>query len=178
MARRIRYYGDPVLRKKATPLQEFGTEFLKQLVREMDELMLKHDGMGLAGPQVGESLRIFLTHAPYEAIEGSGKWELGPLEVFINPVLSVPTEALWMMDEACVSLPKMSVPVERPVGITIEAFDVEGNPFKRTAEGIVARLYMHENDHLNGVLTIDRTDKRSRQAVERHLKMIKEKYNK
>ena len=176
MARRIRYYGDPILRKKAAPIEKFGTDFLKELVQEMDQLMLTHDGMGLAGPQVGESLRIFLARPPFETPEG--KWELGDLEVFINPTLSLPTQELWMLEEGCVSVPKLSVPVERPVGITIEAYDVEGNLFKRSAVGIVARLYMHENDHLNGVLHIDRTDKKTRSQIENQLRLIKQKYNK
>ena len=176
MARRIRYYGDPILRKKAEPIKEFGTDFLKELVQEMDHLMLNNDGMALAGPQAGEALRIFVTRAPFETPEG--KWELGDLEVFINPVLSLPTPELWMLEEGCVSVPKLSVPVERPVGITIEAYDVEGKPFKRSVEGIVARMYMHENDHLNGVLTIDRTDKKTRAKLENALRLIKQKYNK
>lgn len=176
MARRIRYYGDPILRKKAAPVETFGTDFLKELVQEMDQLMLTHDGMGLAAPQVGESLRIFLTHAPFESPEGSGKWELGPLEVFINPVLTFPTQELWVVEEGCLSLPNLRLPVERPVGITIEAYDIEGKPFKRSVTEMVARLYMHENDHLNGVLTIDRTDKKSRAQVEQRLRAIKQKY--
>jgi len=175
MSRRIRYYGDPVLRQKAAPIEEFGTPFLKQLVQEMDELMLKYDGMGLAGPQVGESLRIFITRSPYQT--DAGLWELGPLEVFINPTLSLPTEDAWKVDEGCVSIPKLQVPVVRPVGITIDAYDIEGKPFQKTATGMVARLYMHENDHINGVLSIDRTDKKSRQRLENALRQIKLKYH-
>jgi peptide deformylase len=175
MQRKLRYYGDPILRQKAKPVTDFNEAYLKQLIAEMDEIMQKNDGMGLAAPQVGDLLRVFIFRPVIEV--SPRQWELGPLEIYINPTLSNPSEELWVIEEGCLSIPKLQVPVERPLAITIEAYDLEGKPFQKSADGILARAYMHENDHLNGVLTIDRTTKRARQQIDNALRKIKAKYS-
>jgi peptide deformylase len=105
-----------------------------------------------------------------------GTWTAGPPQVFINPkILSVSKETEFD-DEGCMSLPGLRVAVERPVKIKIEATDLSGETFVEEVEGINARVRLHENDHLNGVLTVDRTTPQEKKRVEGQLRALKKKY--
>lgn len=174
MGRSLTYYGNPVLRKKASPIEEIN-DWVKDLAHEMIAFTQKHRGFALAAPQVGELVRLFIIC--HDDITPDGQLVEREPQVFINPKLSDPSSERWMMDEACFSIPGIHVPVERPVSITIEALDLEGKPFTETRKGLPARVVMHENDHLNGVLSIDRTSQKDRNKVEVQLRAIKKKYN-
>lgn len=170
---RLRYYGDPVLRKKAEPVAEI-TEEIRHLVHTMYELMEKHNGCGLAATQVGELLRLFVSNVDRE--EPNGEVILGPPRVYINPILSNPSEIMVERGEACLSIPKLYLPVQRPMSITVVATDLEGKQFTHECSGFLARNMMHENDHLNGVLFIDRVKGKLRNEAEPFLRKIKQTY--
>lgn len=171
----LAYYGDPVLRKKGTHIEEITPE-IKKLVEDMIETMLELDGIGLAAPQVFKSLLLFVTRAPIPSEDGK-EWIEGPIRVFINPKLSDPSSEGWEASEGCLSIPSLYAPVMRPWKITVEAMDLEGNHFKEELQGWPARVVMHENDHINGILYPDRILGKSRQLLEPKLKDIKKKFD-
>ena len=174
MLLKIYYYGHPVLRKRCEPIVEI-TEEIRQLASDMIETMDKNDGIGLAAPQVGHSIRMFVLRNYLETEDG--KWTMSEPKVFINPKLSAPSDELIVDTEGCLSLPGLRLEVDRPEKITVEAMDLEGNLFTEEVEGYNARVRMHENDHINGVLFIDRIDASSRKKIDAVLKQIKKKYN-
>jgi peptide deformylase len=166
----IAYYGDPVLRQKTQKIEEINDE-IRQLVDDMIETMYENNGMGLAGPQVFRSLAIFIVCYPYEDEEGETKFTKP--KVFINPKLSEPSEEKWEYDEGCLSLPKLMCSVNRPYSITVEYTNMEGERLTERFSHWEARPIMHENDHLNGVLTFDRTDQKNRKNIEPELQKLK-----
>ena len=171
----LHYYGDPALRQKAEPVKEI-TEEIRTLCRDMVETMLAYNGIGLAATQVGQMVRIFVSNVAFEDKEG--EVQLGDPIVYINPVLSEPSDTLVERSEGCLSIPKLYAAVARPLKITVEALDIEGNPFKKECYGYHARNIMHENDHLNGVLFIDRIKGKRRTLLEPELRRIKQQYYK
>lgn len=119
--------------------------FVVELVRDMHRLAKEYDGIGLAAPQVGESLRVFVTCALYGE----------PERAFINPRIEL-SGAIVGDDEGCLSLPEIRAEIMRPPVAKITALDLEGNEFTLEREGIWARVWQHEYDHLEGVLLVDR----------------------
>ncbi len=169
----LRYYGDPVLRQKAEPIEEI-TDEIRQLAHDMIETMLALNGIGLAAPQVGRMVRLYVSNVDYE--DEDGELHLCEPLVYINPVLSNPSDFLDERSEGCLSIPQLHAPVVRPHSIEVEAQDLEGNVFKRVCEGYLARNMMHENDHLNGVLFVDRIKGKRRTQLEPELRRIKQYY--
>ena len=161
--RQIVHYPDPVLRQRAKPVAKVD-EFVRDLVKEMFEIMAEEDGIGLAAPQVGESLRIFVTgpHADGDH----------PHMAFINPVLSGFEGELEPHDEGCLSLPGIRGEIRRPPHAVIEALDLEGKPFRIASDDFIARVWQHEFDHLEGVLIIDRMTALDRLRVRRAVKEL------
>jgi peptide deformylase len=174
MLLKLYYYGHPILRKHCEPVTEI-TDEIRKLAKDMIETMDKRDGIGLAAPQVGYAIRMFVLRN-YIFTE-DGQWTLSEPLVFINPKLSSPSEEKVIDTEGCLSLPGIRLPVERPTKIKVEAMDLNGNIFVEELEGYNARVRMHENDHINGVLFTDRVDINTRKKVEPVLKEIKKKYN-
>lgn len=170
----VAYYGNPVLRKKCEPIEKV-TEHHRELAKEMLARLDEWNAWGMSAPQVRHSIRLFVVRMDPFLPDGSK--QMGTPYVCINPVLSDPTTELLMGDEGCISLPGLRVPVERPQAITIDALDINGEPFTFRPKDWHARLFMHENDHLNGVLHIDRTDPQSRKKAESALRRMKKKYN-
>lgn len=175
MIRELRYYGDPVLRQKAQPIEEI-TDEIRQLAQDMIETMLKFDGIGLAAPQVGVLLRIFVSNVDYE--DEQGEVHIGAPRVYINPILKHPSDVIVERSEGCMSIPKLYLAIPRPLSIVVEATDLEGNLFTRDCYGYLARNMMHENDHLNGVLFFDWLKGKRRSQIEPQLRLIKQKYMK
>jgi peptide deformylase len=151
----LAYYGDPILRKVADPVNEI-TDDIRKLVEEMIETMDASDGVGLAAPQIHHSIKLFVIRTPVETEQD--KFELGEVKVFINPKLSSPSEETWKAPEGCLSIPTIRSNVERPREITIEYTSIDGSIIKQRYSGWAARVIMHENDHINGILFIDRLD--------------------
>ncbi|MBB65108.1 MAG: peptide deformylase [Waddliaceae bacterium] len=171
----LRYYGDPILRTRCREVEEI-TDEIRDFVEQMKKVMIESNGQGLAAPQLGQDIRIFTTTMWEESADG--KWGPGPIKVFINPVLSAPSDEVEIEQEGCLSFPGFRVDVDRPIQITVEWMDLEGKYHKETFEDNEARCCMHENDHLNGVLHIDRTSKRERQRVDVYLRDLKKRYKK
>lgn len=165
----LAYYGQPVLRKVADRIAGI-TDDLRKLIEEMIETMDACNGIGIAAPQVHHSIQLFLIRKPLEIEEG--KFDFQDVKVFINPTLSNPSTETWKANEACLSIPSIHAEVERPQEITVEYTDLEGNVKKERATGWEARQIMHENDHIKGVLFIDRLSKEERHALEPFLKSL------
>jgi len=169
------YYGNPILRKKAKPVENISNE-IKQLVDAMIEAMDQKDGIGLAAPQVNHSIALFITRAPIENDENDD-WEKGEVRIFINPkILSYSSDEDYF-SEGCLSIPKVYGDVFRPLKIKVEATNLEGKRFTEDFSGMSARVILHENDHLNGVLFIDRLESSTRKKIDSKLREIKKKFN-
>jgi peptide deformylase len=145
--------GDDILRKKAEPVEEI-TDEIRELVREMFVTMEAEDGVGLAAPQVGRSIRLFVVKAD-DHVE----------RAFINPQIIATSQEVCSYEEGCLSIPKMYEDVIRPERITVQARNEKGRRFTLEAEGFLARVIQHEYDHLDGILFIDRI------ATEKKLKI-------
>ena len=165
----LAYYGAPVLRKVADPVESI-TDDVRMLVEEMIETMDACDGMGLAAPQVHHSVQIFVIHKP---IVAEGKLEeLGEVKIFINPEVSLPSQETWKHAEACLSIPTIRGVVDRPEAITVKYTDLEGKRHTERVSGWEARMIMHENDHINGILFIDHLPEAERKRLEPYLQML------
>lgn len=174
MLLKIYYYGHPILRKRCAPIAEI-TDEIRMLAHDMIETMDKNDGIGLAAPQIGHSLRMFVLRNYIFTEEGH--WTLSEPKVYINPKLYSPGDNIVSDTEGCLSLPGLRLQVSRPDKITVEAMDLDGKIFIEELEGYNARVRMHENDHINGTLFIDRIDVNERKKIEPFLKEIKKKYS-
>jgi len=169
----LRYYGDPILRKICKPITVI-TNKIRQLIQSMIAIMDKHDGVGLAAPQVGHDIRLFVLRN-YIDLEND-KWKLSEPRVYINPKLSFPRKNQVIEEEGCLSIPKLFCRVTRADFVVIKALDLNGNPFIEKMGGYNARVRMHENDHLNGVLFIDHLDVKALREIKPFLREIKKKY--
>jgi len=145
-------YPDPALRRKAAPIDTVD-EAVRAVARRMIELMHEAEGVGLAAPQVGVPWRLFVTQPPEDVRDHE---PFGPGRVYINPALDIVSKELEVREEGCLSLPNIRVDVRRPSAVTITAQDLEGRTFSETRDDLMARVWQHEFDHLNGVLIIDR----------------------
>lgn len=159
----LAYYGDPILRKQTAFVNEMTPE-IKKLVDEMIETMDAYDGIGLAAPQVHHSLKLFIIRVPIETEKD--KVEFGAVHVFINPVISLPSKETWITSEGCLSIPTIHIDVERPHEITVDYTNFEGLRINQRFSGLLARMIMHENDHINGVLMIDHLGEEERKKLE------------
>ncbi|OGN65243.1 MAG: peptide deformylase [Chlamydiae bacterium RIFCSPHIGHO2_12_FULL_49_9] len=172
MKLKIHRYGDSVLRQKAHPISEV-TDEVRAFARDLIEAMIDHNGVGLAATQAGKLLRIFVIRD--ETTNAAGESILGEPEVMINPVLSKPSKETVSMTEGCISLPGLRVDVVRPKSIHIRYQNLQGEWVEEILEEFRARVAMHENDHLNGTLIIDRIDANLRKKIEPQLRKIKQK---
>lgn len=173
MKKELTYYGNPVLRKKCAPVEQV-TEELKRFIQDMEDTMIASNGLGIAAPQLGRALAICITRCPIE--NELGEDSLAPAKLYINPKLTNPSDEHWVHEEGCLSIPKVYADVDRPVSITVTAQDINGKEFTENLSGWPARVLMHENDHLNGVLFIDRISKKKRNELEAKLRKIKKEH--
>ena len=134
--------GDPTLRKRCFEVTDFG-EKTKSLLDDMRDTLIKADGAGLAAPQVGVLRRIFIVMTEGKYYE------------CINPTI-VKQSGSQIGEEGCLSIRGKYGTVERPNKVTVKAFDRYGKPFTVNAEGFLARAFCHENDHLDGIVYIDK----------------------
>lgn len=174
MLLQIHYWGDPILRKRAEPVKEV-TKEIQQLIIDMIETMDANNGIGLAAPQVGRSIRLFVLRN-YIDLE-DGKLGVSEPQVFINPKIKIDSKEHLIDVEGCLSIPGIHENVTRPSRVIVEALDFNGEPFSEVVEGYNARVRMHENDHINGVLFIDRLDDKTQKELEPILRKIKKKYH-
>ena len=148
----ITVYGDPLLRKKAKEIEE-NHEGLAEIIENMWETMYHSDGVGLAAPQVGLSIRLFIFDASPAADEDPGLENFK--KVFINPEIIKLTGEDWIMNEGCLSLPEIREDVKRPEAVRLKYYDEHFVLHEETYTGYAARVIQHEFDHLEGVLFID-----------------------
>lgn len=159
------FYPDPRLRKVCAPVERFD-EALARTAAEMLELMGARRGIGLAGPQVGFMRRLFVCNV-------TGKPE--DAQVYANPEL-VDLVGAVEGEEGCLSIPDVNVPVRRAQRCTIRAYDLAGQPIEFTGEDLLARVWQHETDHLDGVLILDRTNEAAKLAHRRTLRDLEAQY--
>ncbi len=145
--------GEEVLREKAKPVKSFSSE-LRILVDAMFESMEMDNGIGLAAPQIAVPKRIFVVHPPDDEAR-----------VFVNPEIIETSQEIVAYEEGCLSVPGIFSEVVRPSGVTIQAQDLDGKAFILKAQGMLARVIQHENDHLNGILFVDRLPEDIREHV-------------
>ena len=155
---KVRRYGDPVLRRRATPVEAVTPE-IRRLAEDMVDTMYDEVGIGLAAPQVGLSLRLMVVGDE----EGRGA------QVLVNPAITDQGGTVTA-EEGCLSLPGIFAQVTRSEWVTLEAHDLEGRPLAITARGLRARVFQHELDHLDGVLFIDRLEPVARDRIKRRIK--------
>ncbi len=155
----IRRYGDPVLKSRATPVDRFD-DTLQQQVQRMAGIMKDALGVGLAAPQLGISQRLLVYRVGPDA----------PVIALANPELEWESADHEVLDEGCLSIPGITVDVERPVHVRVRALDEEGEDRTVEASGLEARVIQHEIDHLNGVLILDRTTREQRREAMRALR--------
>jgi peptide deformylase len=176
MIKDLVYYGNSGLRKKCDEVTEI-TDEVRQIAQDLIDTVIDKDGAGLAAPQIGYLVRMFVSR--YENGADDEGWPvLCPPKIYINPKLSDPSSEVDIHGEGCLSIPGVYEKVTRPFSIEVEAMDLQGNIFTETTTGWRARNIMHENDHLNGVLFIDRIHSNRRKKIEKALSDIKRKRNK
>jgi len=144
-------YNDPVLRSKTEPIDEL-TDSVSELVDDMIETMYNSDGVGLAAPQIGKSLKIFVMDGDPVLEEEEEKYGI---LVFINPTIVEKKGKKTPMDEGCLSIPDVREKVFRPETILIRYKDRDFNDQEKEFTGWMSRIIQHELDHLNGILFID-----------------------
>ena len=155
----IRRLGDPVLKSSATPVDRFDDSLRRQVSR-MAGLMNDALGVGLAAPQLGLSQRLLVYRVGPDA----------PLITLVNPRVEWASEDIEKLDEGCLSIPGITVDVDRPVHVRVRAQDEEGEERLVEASGLEARVIQHEIDHLDGVLILDRTSRDERKRALRELR--------
>jgi peptide deformylase len=153
----VRLYGDPVLRRRATPVGEM-TAAIESWLEDMVETMHTEVGIGLAANQVGIEFRMLVVD---EGRSGA--------RAYLNPSI-VEQGGEQVGEEGCLSLPGVFADVRRAEWVVVEATDRGGTPFRRRAAGLLARVLQHEIDHLDGILFIDRLDKVTRDRLKRQIK--------
>lgn len=156
-------YGDPVLETPGDPVTVFDDD-LKRLVEDMFETMYEARGVGLAAPQVGVSKRLFV-------MDCSAQRNPEQRVALINPMI-VNIEGVQTGDEGCLSFPDIFFPVKRSLRAVVQAQDVEGNEFEIDGMELEARCMLHETDHCDGIVFIDRTSPLKRELVKRKIKKM------
>ncbi|GIU83598.1 MAG: peptide deformylase 1 [Acidimicrobiales bacterium] len=154
----IRILGDPVLRQRATEVEEIDGK-VAALCDRMLEVMYEAPGVGLAAPQVGVRKRIFV----YDVGEG-------PAAV-VNPEI-VESDGEWTYEEGCLSVPGLSFEIVRPRRVHLRGWDAQGREVDIEADDLLARVFQHEIDHLDGVLLLDRLEEEERKAAMRRIREL------
>lgn len=158
-------YPDPRLRRRCEPVTAFDDE-LRALAARMLAIMREHKGVGLAAPQVGVPLRLFVMNITTRPEDDC---------VVVNPVIR-DGSAVREAEEGCLSIPDVFVKIRRPSRCRLLAFDEHGRPVEREGEGLLARCWQHETDHLDGVLILDRMGPSDEIATRKTLRELEAAY--
>ncbi len=149
----IRKTGDPGLRERSKEVEKIDSK-LRKLVKDMTDTMNEMGGVGLAAPQIGVTRRVIIVNIGAK------------IQAFINPVIKVLDDKKMEGDEGCLSIYSIKgFQVKRFNKIKVKAMDLKGNKITLTAEGLLARIFQHEVDHLNGILYMDHLDKKSKSEL-------------
>lgn len=164
-------YGDPVLKQVANDIDaEYPN--LKQLIEDMENTMEKASGVGLAAPQIGLSIRLFIIDSTLMMDEGEE--DTGIREVFINAEMIEETGTEWAFEEGCLSIPDIREDVYRKDTITIKYLDKDFKEHTKTFDGMTARVIQHEYDHIEGILFIDHLKPLKKKLLNKRLRRISE----
>ncbi len=158
---KITHYPEKVLTGKAKPVEQINDD-IRKLVDKMTDIMLEHKGVGLAAPQAGIGLRLFII-----SLGGTAE----NVRVYINPVV-VPHGQLQANEEGCLSIPQVYTKIKRYSQATVTATDLDGREFTEEADGLYARALQHEYDHIEGVTIADRMGSAARIAHRHQLKKL------
>jgi peptide deformylase len=161
----ILHYPDPRLKRAAADVEAFDAP-LRRLAERMFEILFAARGVGLAAAQVGVGLRMFVSSP---AVQEDDR------HVYVNPRV-LTAEGQQEEEEGCLSVPNVTSTIKRLNLVTIEAFDLDGAKFQETGQGLLARIFQHEIDHLDGMLVIDRMGSLARLSHRRTLKELEEKF--
>ncbi len=153
----IRLLGDPVLRTPAEPVTSFDRE-LRKLVKDLRETMLDAGGAGLAAPQIGVSARVFT----YDVQDAEGH--------LVNPVILEASDEEDEGEEGCLSVPGLAYPLRRSHRVLATGFTVHGEPVTIEGSEVLARCFLHETDHLDGVIFVDRLDPETRKRAMKEIR--------
>jgi peptide deformylase len=164
MVRKILKYGEPILEQAAEPVNEFDTQELNELIADMWETMYASKGVGLAAPQIGVAKRI-------SVIDISVGEDESKKVVIINPEVSA-KEGSQTGEEGCLSIPGFREPLTRANKVTVRARNEKGEAIELTGEELLARAFLHEIDHLNGVLFIAHLSALKRDIIRRKIKKL------
>lgn len=175
----IKTYGDQVLKEIAAPVPEIDDE-IKKLASRMEETMYDADGVGLAAPQVGVSLRLIVLGVPTpnpETHQPSSPGELLLLPrmpmALINPEITPVTDKMVIAEEGCLSVPQLYAQVRRPERVMLNAVLLNGEKINIECGGFLARAIQHEVDHLNGILFVDKLEDEELAKIKEDLKQLK-----
>ena len=177
----MKYLGEACLHQKAARVDEI-TDDIRNLSKAMLEIMYRHDGVGLAAPQVGISLRLVTLDVPEPKEPGMplspGERELLPLMplVLVNPEIESFSEVTEIGEEGCLSVPKLYAPVERPVSVVLKTALLDGRQIRIDCGGFLARALQHELDHLDGVVYVQRVKDPEFAEILPELQKIYKKY--
>jgi peptide deformylase len=163
-------YGQPVLRKKSTPIQRDYPE-LGKLIDDMYDTMYSAKGVGLAAPQIGKDIRLFIIDTTQ--LDKKQLVPNGIKRVFINAELIEENGVPWMYEEGCLSIPDIHVEIERNPSLKLRYLDTDWNEHIEIFDGVNARVIQHEYDHIEGVHFIDRMKPLKRRMINRKLEKIK-----
>lgn len=164
----VTVFGDPILRKKAEPITKDFKD-LKGFIQNMFETMYVSDGVGLAAPQVGQAIRIFVLDTTSSTEEDE---PAGIKKAFINPEILEKFGDEWVMNEGCLSLPEIREDVLRPESVRIKYTDEDFNEFEEVYSGFTARVIQHEYDHLEGIMFVDYLNPLKRRILKSKLTAI------
>lgn len=165
-------YGDPVLKKKAEEIDQNYPD-LKKLIEDMFETMYNANGVGLAAPQIGKSIRLFIVDATPVAEGEDGDPTCEDFKrVFINPIIFEESGEEWNCEEGCLSIPRIRQEVKRKSTLKIEYYDENWDLYEEELDGFAARVVQHEYDHIEGVLFIDRINVLKRNLLKGKLRDI------
>lgn len=161
-------FGDPVLRKKAADIEKDSID-VKELAKDMFETMESANGIGIAAPQIGKSIRIFVVDGTkLEDEEGMESFK----KVFINPQILDETGEKWKFEEGCLSIPDIREDVSRHEEVTIRYFDENWEEHEDTYDGMKARIIQHEYDHIEGILFTDHISPLKKRIIKSRLANI------
>ena len=159
---RITRYPATVLARRAEPIEKID-DSVRRLVEKMTDIMLDNKGIGLAGPQVGLALRMFII-----SLDGTRD----SVRVYINPKVTPVTDEIELFEEGCLSVPRIYTKIRRYKKCRVTATDLNGKQFTEDAEGLYARALQHEYDHIEGLTVVNRMSQTARIAHRRQLKRL------
>ena len=148
--------GDSLLNNQSVLVSDID-QGIRDFKQALFEVMHKEKGIGLAAVQVGQLIRLFITHIPQDIPR-----------VFINPAITETSLTMAEYEEGCLSIPGINADVIRPVAVKVQAWDEEGKAFSLSTDGLLSRTIQHEIDHLDGKLFIDRINPKKRIRLLKH----------